>query len=375
MRSYGRACVADFLGDFIIYRSLEPIDPRLAGLSKLRERIGLANGHVPRKSTSEYAQVVVNILKEAQKLRGGAPFERLVYIGDTRVNDGIAFTNLCQAGGWRGMAFIGTENASPAHLDLVSEGGRTLVISNRWEGIYDFDRLCENDDFPIDSRTAVVLDLDKTTLGARGRNDHVIDKLRLEAMRKTLVRVLGKNFSQSSFTYSYSRLNQPEFHAFTTDNQDYLAYICLILEVGLIRLDDLIDAVRTGKLSGFPGFLSWVEARTMSLPQAVRQVHAQVRVAVENGDPTPFKEFRRSEYQETISHMGQMDDGASAEELLQEEIVITYEVKEMAIRWHERGELLFGLSDKPDEASIPTLDLASQGYQPIHRVFTHVVGG
>jgi hypothetical protein len=36
--------------------------------------------------------------------------------------------------------------------------------------------------------------------------------------------------------------------------------------------------------------------------------------------------------------------------------------------------LLFCLSDKPDEASIPTPELALQGYAPIHRTPTHGVG-
>ncbi len=46
----------------------------------------------------------------------------------------------------------------------------------------------------------------------------------------------------------------------------------------------------------------------------------------------------------------------------------------MALAWRERGVLLFGLSDKPDEASIPTDDLTVQGYRAIHRVETHAVG-
>jgi hypothetical protein len=37
--------------------------------------------------------------------------------------------------------------------------------------------------------------------------------------------------------------------------------------------------------------------------------------------------------------------------------------------------LLFGLSDKPDEASVPSEALASQGFRAIHRAETHAVGG
>ena len=34
----------------------------------------------------------------------------------------------------------------------------------------------------------------------------------------------------------------------------------------------------------------------------------------------------------------------------------------------------FGLSDKPDEASVPSPALAGRGYVPIHQAQTHVVG-
>jgi hypothetical protein len=72
--------------------------------------------------------------------------------------------------------------------------------------------------------------------------------------------------------------------------------------------------------------------------------------------------------------MGQSQGGDSAEQLLADEIVITQEVREMALRWKERGALLFGLSDKPDEASLPSPALAVQGHLPIHRVQAWAVG-
>ena len=47
--------------------------------------------------------------------------------------------------------------------------------------------------------------------------------------------------------------------------------------------------------------------------------------------------------------MGKMDDGQSVEALLQNEIVITQEVRAQALEWKRRGALLLGLSDKPDD--------------------------
>jgi hypothetical protein len=72
--------------------------------------------------------------------------------------------------------------------------------------------------------------------------------------------------------------------------------------------------------------------------------------------------------------MGHLSDSTPMAKLLAEEILITQEVRAQALEWRRRGALLFGLSDKPDEAAVPLPELAKQGYQPIHRVPTHVVG-
>ena len=57
-----------------------------------------------------------------------------------------------------------------------------------------------------------------------------------------------------------------------------------------------------------------------------------------------------------------------------EEIVLTQEVRQRALEWHGQGGLLFGLSDKPDEASIPSSSLAQEGYRAIHQTETHIIG-
>lgn len=72
--------------------------------------------------------------------------------------------------------------------------------------------------------------------------------------------------------------------------------------------------------------------------------------------------------------MGQLSDKTPMSKLLAEEILITQEVRAQALVWKDQGALLFGLSDKPDEAAVPLPELAKQGYQPIHRMLTHVVG-
>ena len=74
------------------------------------------------------------------------------------------------------------------------------------------------------------------------------------------------------------------------------------------------------------------------------------------------------------ARFGRLPDDASATQMLQDEIVLTHEVRRLANAWKREGALLFGLSDKPDEASVPTPEMAAQGYVAIHRAVTHVIG-
>jgi hypothetical protein len=375
MKTYGRTSVHEFLGDLIVYRNLVPFDARLPGLAELGPEVGLPEGVTPRKSQPEYAQVMAHLLRRARALDApGMSIERLVYVGDTRMNDGTAFANICQAGGWPGLAFIGAERDEPARVEVIGQEGGALYLANRWAAISDFDRFCRERGFPVDERTAVVVDLDKTALGARGRNDHVIDRARVEAVRRTVGDLLGDSFDPQGFQTAYDCLNQPEFHPFTSDNQDYLAYVCLILGSGLYALEPLVDEVRAGRLATFEQFIVGVNDRATGLAANLRSIHSSVYALVQQGDPTPFKAFRYNEYHATTERMGWLDDDAPLTELLEKEIVVTQEVREVALAWQEQGGLLFGLSDKPDEASIPTDELTSQGSLPIHRVETHAVG-
>jgi len=375
MRSYGRTSVHEFLGDFVVYRNLQPVDQRLPSLREVAPLVGLPQQCIPRKSEPAYAQVISYLLRKARALDApGACLERLVYVGDTQMNDGTAFGLICQAGGWLGLAFIGAERDEPAGVELVEQQESTLYLANRWAALSDFDRFCHERGFMIDERTAVIVDLDKTALGARGRNDHVIDQARLEAVQRTVGALLVGRFDAVAFREAYDLLNKPEFHPFTADNQDYLAYLCLILGSGHQTLEALVAAVREGRLSSFEQYLAEMDALSARLPTELWVIHERIREAVGQGDPTPFKAFRRNEYRSTVERMGQSSDETPPTTLLQHEILITQEVREMALCWRQRGALVFGLSDKPDEASIPTEDLAARGYQAIHRVETHAVG-
>lgn len=377
MRIHGRTALHEFLDDLVVFRNLVPLDERLPSLHDLRERLDLPEGVTPRKSQPAYAEVIVHMLETARAidLPGTGPqIERLIYFGDTRLNDGTAFVNIARAGNWAGLAFIASEKNEPAPAEISEQGDGTLYLANHWGDIQAFEKFRRQRDFPIDEQTVVVLDIDKTALGARGRNDQVINQARVQAARRTVEDLLGTDFEQVSFQTTYDELDQARYHSFTTDNQDYLAYICLIVDSGLYRLDSLVERLRAGSLTSFEQFIAEVDGRANELPDALRQMHCQVYECMQSGDPTPFKAFRYNEYYATIERMGCLGDDASVDAMLAHEIVVTQEVREAALRWRAQGALLFGLSDKPDEASIPGQDAMREGMQPIHRAETHAVG-
>jgi hypothetical protein len=380
MKNYGLTSVATFLGDNIVYRNLAPLDRRLPTFADIASRLELSSQSTPRKSERDYARVMAALLRQARALDGSAAaIERLIYVGDTRLNDGTAFANLCAAGAWPGLAFICAENAQPPAVQVSAATDdatvdATLYLVNRWAMSADFDQYCQKNGFPIDASTAVVLDLDKTTLGARGRNDHLINAARLEAVHQTVQTLLGDAFDPDSFKNTYDLFNDTAFHPFTTDNQDYLAYLCLILGSELFAVDQLAKDIRSGRLQSFIEWMDEVEVRAHDLPESRRTLHDDIYARVQAGDPTPFKAFRYNEYRTTVGRMGQLAPDAAAAALLDQEIVLTQEVREIALTWRSQGALLFGLSDKPDEASIPTPTLAAEGYEPIHRTPTHAVG-
>jgi len=371
-QTHGLTSLHEILGDFVVYRNLVPADARLPSVAELQERLGLDKDTLPRKAEPDYGCVVAELLRRSRALDLlRAPIRRLIYIGDTRLNDGTAFRNLCAAGGWPGWAFIGRdEMRSPPQVEVEGQ----FYLANRWSALPDFVRFVESGGFALDEGTAVVIDVDKTAVGARGRNDPVINAARVEAVQHTVADLLGPNFDEQAFRTVYDALNQPAYHAFTADNQDYLAYICLMLGTGLLELDALVHEVKAKSMQRFTDFIARIESRRPELaPTGLTPIHDDVWHRVQAGDPTPFKAFRYNEYRTTVARFGDLA-GTTVEEVLAQRIVITQEVRETAAALRERGALIFGVSDKPDEASLPNAVQAQVGMKPLHRLETLAVG-
>ncbi len=368
----GLTSLHDYLGDFIVYRNLIPADRRLPSFGDLRGSLGLESKSLPRKAEPEYGRVLAEMLRQARQVEiSEGRIERIVYVGDTRLNDGTAFRNLCAAGDWPGWAFIGADRlADPPNTEV--EG--SLYLANRWSALPGFLSFLEQEGFALNEETAVVVDVDKTAIGARGRNDKVIDEARVEGVKRTVADLLGDRFQEQAFRAAYDELNQPPYHAFTADNQDYLAFICLMLGGGLVELEGLIREVQAGTMQSFHDFIARIQDRSKELaPTGLASIHDDVWKCVQAGDPTPFKAFRYNEYLTTVARFGDLP-GASAEEVLAQRIVITEEVRAAALGLRERGCLIFGVSDKPDEASVPRPEQAEEGKKPLHRLETLAVG-
>lgn len=397
---FGTASLAELWGDFIVYRDLESADSRLPGWKELRRSLGLAGPWPPRKAEPAYGRVVAELLRQARRLdRPRGRIRRLLYVGDTRMNDGTAFANLCTAGGWPGWCFIGRDApGEPARAELQPP----FCLANRWAALAGFADTLQRLGFELDEEAALVVDMDKTAVGARGRNDAVIDRVRADAVRSTAAGLLGPGFDPAAFDAAYRELNQPAWHAFTADNQDFLAYVCLLMGAGLTRLEDLQADAREGRLGAFADFLARADALADGLARAgLAGLHHRFRTRVRRGDPTPFTEFRRAEYRATAACFGNGDgacsgrvakstsnrhspvlcdgnpgqsEGISVEELLSSRIVITEEVRALARRARRQGALVFGLSDKPAESAAPLPSRASMDGQPLHHQVTVSVG-
>ncbi len=355
-----RASLHDFLGDFVVYRNLEPADRRLRPPQ-------VAGGTVPRKAEPAYAQTILHLLEQAQALRSDQRLERFIYIGDTAMNDGQAIRNLGQHLPIYG--FIGQERLEERVKVRVENG---IMLANRWAALADFIRFLQEEGFIFDETTAALIDLDKTAFGARGRNSQVIDAARVEAVRRTVKEVLGGDFNEEEFRTVYDELNQPQYHPFTADNQDYLAYICLMVSGGVYDFSQLLADLEAHRLTSFAQFIEI--CATKSIGAELAPVHHEVYSNFKRGDPTPFKSFRYREYEETVKRMDCLPDDAGEERILNEEIVITQEVADICRFLKGKGVLLFGLTDKPDESSIPRPELAEKGYLPLHRMTMKMLG-
>jgi len=368
--AWPRAKLSDVMGQRVIYRNLAPVMPGLAGLRDLWQQVGLDRYVIPRKTSMEYARIVWLILQDAQRLRGEAhPLERVLLIGDSARNDGAVARNMGQEHPAR--AFIGLDTLSePRRIEVDGE----MMTANRWDALAEMVAWLDNSGFACDERTVILVDIDKTIIGARGRNDRIIDLARVRAAERTASGAIGADLDVQAFRNLYARLNRPECHWLTEDNQDYVAYLSVLVAGGVCPEETFWEMMSERRFTDILGFCGWFESCAERMPPRLLTAHREVCEGLAQQDPTPFKSFRKDEFLETIALMDVLPDDADASLVLNSEIVITAEVLDVCRTLSDRGALVFGLSDKPDEASLPTPEGAAQGLQAIHDATMKVYG-
>lgn len=339
--------IATITDDFVLYRSLEPCDPRLPGLAALREQLGLAPHSLPRKRHSDYARVVLAIIEAARKLHNLGPASCFIVVGDTE-NDRQFTENLRSVSGLPTLGFIAADSDEAPSLTWKDD----TASANRWHLIDEFMAEAPRRGIEIGPGLVALFDIDKTLLGPRGRNDPLINGARLMGGRAVGKRLLGDALDLDRLDHTYRSLCQSSMHPFTLDNQDIVVYTSLLICSDLVSLEEIAARAQQQPVADFASLLAETADR---LPEALREIHAMVQAAVAQGDPTAFKAFRHEEFRYMVEIMRN------------DQLTLCGELLALGEQLRAAGAICMAASDKPGEASLPSPEQAAEGLLPLHR--------
>lgn len=369
-----RHSIADIFDNRIVYRNLIPLDDRIPDIEVARQALNLAEGWIPRKAKDpEYADVILFFLAHFATLDSRGELSRVLYLGNRQSRDQATLGHFRQSTDLTLFSFLCEEDEEQAK-EVTIDGDNMLV--NRWEGLADLAVFLHERGFPLDAQTAIIVDLDKTVIAARGRNSWPLNRSRVEGVKLMVQDVLGARFEEPRFQAVYGELNQPKYHFFTEDNQDYVTYVSLMASALVYPINDLLEDLAYEKLTTFREFLAVTRERLQSSPQYqdLWPVYEEVAYYYALNDPTVFKSFRHKQYESTLGRLDMLPDGVDEDQLLQEEIVMTREVFDFLQMAKKRGVNLLTISDRPDESLLPSSEMAARGYKPIHKLPFKVVG-
>lgn len=330
---YKRDFLNTLFEDYIIFRELNIVKEGLPKFDEIKSSLNLKL--LPRKKDKDYVRVLSYLID----LIGD--FKKIVYLGDTFLNDKSVIENLTSLNRYEVFGII-TEGKGK------KEKIGNIILNDRWEDLIEvFKEL----NIEIDKDTLFIVDIDKTLIGARGRNDFSIDKARFDAIKEISKDLIG-DYDERKFFEIYKILNDKKFHNFTEDNQDIVTLLTIIFYLGLYDFQEFIEEYESGKkIDKLNFFKEILEKSNKNLN--FYKVLERCTLRIENGDPTPFLEFRYKEFESTIKRMDFLSDYENIKTLLEEEIMITKEVYDLLIFSKEKGALLFGLSDKPEASTFP----------------------
>lgn len=326
--------ISDLIGDNIFFRELNPQNPDLVPIDVVLFRLNL--DRVPRKKDPEYPQVIsyyLNLLGD---------FDRILFIGDTMISDRFLVLGLLSLNKYEVFAIITRESGEK--FELKQEGD--IIYSNRWSFMRELPDFLAKRDFYIDEKTAVIIDIDKTLIGARGRNDHAIDLARAEAVYK-LLKKAGISMDFNEFFNLYKHVNSPDFFNITQDNQDIVAFVTIALSSGIVKNITSLEETAQKLMTGKHPFLAFLGK--------------EIITNLKKKSPTLFPTFREMEYFTTIEFMDRFDDSTPIEKLLKEEIFITGEIYDL---FENSLSTIIALTDKPELSSLPP---EGTDLPPIHK--------
>jgi len=198
-------------------------------------------------------------------------------------------------------------------------------------------------------KTVVIIDIDKTLIGARGRNDRALDKARMDAIISLAGEIFGE-IDIDRFEFVYSEMNKKNMHPFTQDNQDTVAIMSIVFYGDYYNLERFIKEFYDVKWANPLDFLNFINiSKEDKAFEFVEEVKENLRMQ----HPTSFPTFRKRELYYTLNRMDFLPDETDVNDLINEEIMITKEVFEIGFLAKSKGSLVFGLSDKPELSSIP----------------------
>jgi FMN phosphatase YigB (HAD superfamily) len=327
--------------NFIVLRDLEPYHKEIAGLSELRQELGIPNDVTPRKNEVDYARVIERMAHDLT--RGKA--KDLIFIGDTPFTDGSVIRNLSERGVYRILGIICRETEQDWIPDLLI---RDLILCSHWSRVAKVVSEGNKRGFVFDESTIALFDLDNTVYSARGRCDRPLRHARTAAVKEVISKIMGSDrFEETAVDRAYREFDSEHYHRLTGDNQDYVLVLSLCCLLAVSSIEEIRrEFLATGSL-----ILNFIERsrdrllrRKQTEPLAwefIQEVYFNAR----QNDPTPCKTFRQYEYAQTLRRMKDQSLATN------ERIVLTREVVELISFFQERGVRTVAFSDKPKESA------------------------
>ncbi|MFC1556315.1 hypothetical protein ACFL67_04445 [candidate division KSB1 bacterium] len=349
MKIFGQASLYDLFQENIIYRNLDIIDIRYPKFYEIKNQLHIQD--LPRKNSKDYASVVLSILRSINP-----DVDSVLYFGDSQLDIALV-QNIFEIQDIEVRGFI---YSSHEYKDLP------VYYYKSWEKIFDFITCCKK---LIGQNTIAVFDLDKTIIGAKGRNESVINDVRFDAVYEQL-KNLENSISRDSAKriYDILQLNHADY---TQDNQDTTALLTILIAHRIIDFDKL-DEFKKGnvKLTDLTS-LAMLDCDN----DLLKKLTAEIQKKLSKRSPTFFIPFRESEFKATIARFNRYPKEKGVEFIVNNEITITKEICDAVHFLNNNSVTCVCLSDKPDEAVFPASSANGKKQEkPLHLKQAKIVG-